>query len=189
MNKETNDILLHYGVKGMRWGVRKSRNSQSKSTGAIKSRINSIKRENSWKKEVKNASKLSDEQIKKLTERIRLENDLKRLGPKNEYLSRDRVDTETLKKRVARLQLEDNLKQQVGKARAGQVELGKEVVNSVALIGVKTMVAKQAAVPVIGLEIAKSAGKHWRKGHQSMLTDKTKSEVKNIVKKSKDSKG
>ena len=122
--KEAYDASLkHSGVKGMKWGVRKR----------VKAEISSAKREFGWNKSVKNKSNFSDDDLRKLVERIRMENDLKRLGGKKnrkEYLQRSKLSQDELKKRVARLQLEDNLKQQVALATKWQTEIGKSVSQS-----------------------------------------------------------
>lgn len=52
--------LEHHGVKGMKWGVRKSRKGSSKSS--------------SKKRKKEDVSKLSDEELQKRTKRLLLEN-------------------------------------------------------------------------------------------------------------------
>lgn len=65
------DILEHYGKKGMRWGQRKTR-----SEGKVSS---------DYKKTVphrgKSASQLSNKQLKTVNERLNLEQNYKRLNP------------------------------------------------------------------------------------------------------------
>ena len=88
--------LEHAGVKGMKWGVRKSKVSLSSSTksknkrnfsegvkGTKKSNVvvdsvKSLKRESDWAKKSKNARSLSDAELKRSVERLKNENSIKR---------------------------------------------------------------------------------------------------------------
>ena len=62
-----NNYLQHYGVKGMKWGVRKARRS-----------ADSAEAKQIRKKKVK---EMSNAELRKLNERIRLEQEYKRLNP------------------------------------------------------------------------------------------------------------
>lgn len=62
------DFLKHYGVLGMRWGKRKSRNISSDF-----SRATSLKK--------KHISELSDDELTTLTKRLNLEKNYKQLNP------------------------------------------------------------------------------------------------------------
>ena len=73
------NALMHYGVLGMKWGVRKDRSSGS-----------SRKRgKNSWSDDAKEArairkkgvKQMSNAELKKLNERTRLEQEYSRLNP------------------------------------------------------------------------------------------------------------
>ena len=70
--KMTDDTLTHYGIPGMKWGVRKS-NKGSAVKAADK------KRKKSMKKDVKKRRLLSDAELKKKVERIKMEKQLKDL--------------------------------------------------------------------------------------------------------------
>ena len=59
MTTDTEEFLEHYGVKGMKWGVRRDR-----STTSTKPKKSSLRKE---------AKDLSDEDLKKSVERLRLE--------------------------------------------------------------------------------------------------------------------
>lgn len=155
--KETYDALEHSGVKGMKWGVRKR----------IKAEFNSAKREFKLTKHLKERSTMSDEKLIKLTNRIRMENDLKRLSTgkkqiglirtkrmdRKEYLQRDKMSDEDLQKRIKRLQLEDNLTQQIMTATKRQREIGTSVVESAMHIGLSKAVGKDSFKSAIAKEV------------------------------------
>ena len=71
--------LYHHGVKGMKWGVRKSPSSSGSKTLKKNSRkmTDDQKKKASMKKAVKNRRTLSDADLKKRIERIKLEKQLK----------------------------------------------------------------------------------------------------------------
>lgn len=75
-----NNELYHYGVLGMKWGVRKSRNSGGSSARKKSSRDTEDSRiKDLRKKDVKNRRKLSDADLKKKIERLKMEKQLKEL--------------------------------------------------------------------------------------------------------------
>ena len=136
MNEE--ELLLHFGVKGMKWGVRKSRN---KGPSTITRYISSAKRDFGHRKKLKNLKNMTDDEIKSTTDRIRRENDLKRLTAtkrkktSNDYLDRAKLSDVELKQKVERLQLEDNLKKQVSTAQKPYKEAAKKFMKSAVNIG------------------------------------------------------
>ena len=72
MNKQE---LLHYGIKGMKWGVRRKRDSK---TGRVQSEdsktIDALRK--------KHVSELSNAEIKKINERLNLERQMSSLSKK-----------------------------------------------------------------------------------------------------------
>ena len=75
------EIIEHAGVKGMKWGVKKS---VSTSVGKAKQKIAtnkaSSKREKSWQGQYKKRGSMSNAQLKTKIERLRLENEFNRLA-------------------------------------------------------------------------------------------------------------
>ena len=74
-----NNYLAHYGVLGMKWGVRKSRGASSKTP----------RRQRTWSDDARDASaikkkkvnQMSNIELRKVNERIRLEQEYSRLNP------------------------------------------------------------------------------------------------------------
>ena len=144
---EEHDRLIHYGVKGQRWGVitkgraaigraiskRKDKSasteSKPKSGNRVTAEVKSVKRQLSWNKKVRDRKKLSDDELKQVLERVKNENNLRRLAKRKEYLKRESLTDTQLKARVDRLQLEDNLKKNVAVTTAYQRDIGKAIVG------------------------------------------------------------
>lgn len=154
------ELLLHYGVKGQRWGVitrgraaigraigrRKAKiasesattvNPKLRKVGRLKGEILSAKRQLNWNKSVKKRKTMTNQELNETLDRIKNENNLRRLAPRKEYLQRTNLSNAELKARVDRLQLEDNLKRNVKVATAAQREIGKMVVDTSLKIGIE----------------------------------------------------
>lgn len=71
--------LYHYGVKGMKWGVRKSRSSSGKKRGKTYGWSKDAKRANAIKK--KSVKQMSNAELQALNKRMELENNYNRLNP------------------------------------------------------------------------------------------------------------
>lgn len=68
------DIINHSGVKGMKWGIRKRKASSGKKRFGFKLGSKSSSVPEHWRKRYKNISSMSDKDLKRYTERLRLEN-------------------------------------------------------------------------------------------------------------------
>ena len=77
--------LAHYGIKGMKWGVRRYQNSDGSYTSAGKNRrkrTNSFDYESTKQLRKKSYKELSNQELKMLNKRMNLESDYKRLNPR-----------------------------------------------------------------------------------------------------------
>lgn len=82
-----NDVISHHGVKGQRWGVRRAKSNVSKASTNPKTNSSakelskaSTARERSWKTSYKKRGQMSNDQLKKQVDRLRLESEFKRLS-------------------------------------------------------------------------------------------------------------
>lgn len=97
--EQVNNTLAHFGVRGMRWGVRRERGPEGTVTNQIKSKTSKAKqrtesRQAKAKEEfsedykvsralkARGTKALSNKELKDLTQRLQLEKQLKDLSPK-----------------------------------------------------------------------------------------------------------
>lgn len=89
-----NNELYHWGIKGMKWGVRRYQNKDGSLTPAGKKRAASFDKkakQQGWsddavyakKVKTKKLNQMSNEELRKFNERTRLENEYKNLTKKN----------------------------------------------------------------------------------------------------------
>ena len=143
--------LQHFGVKGMKWGVRKSRTSKDRASettpkpkSTLRKYIDSNKREIGMLNMVKDLDGLSDNEIRNRLNRVRNENDMKailnnadralpkrRKNLREEYFNRANLTDTQLQERVNRLKLEENLRKEVVRATRSQREAANEVIKKV----------------------------------------------------------
>ena len=143
--------LQHVGVKGMKWGVRKSRTSKDRASettpkpkSTLRKYIDSNKREIGMLNMVKDLDGLSDNEIRNRLNRVRNENDMKailnnadralpkrRKNLREEYFNRANLTDTQLQERVNRLKLEENLRKEVVRATRSQREAANEVIKKV----------------------------------------------------------
>lgn len=135
---ELDEMIQHFGVKGMKWGVRKDRNQGGNSKVSLAERAGSLKRERQWTKVLREADNMTNEQLNAVSRRVGLENDLKRLTKeskmatkqdKADYVRRKDLDDNQLKEKVDRLRVKDQLSKKVRDASKEQREFGEKVVS------------------------------------------------------------
>lgn len=110
--------LYHHGIKGMKWGVRRYKNKDGSLTKASRNR--QIK--NDRKRAVKNRRSMSDEELRRGIERLKMEKQYKDLL--NEDLSPGR-----------------SMASDILKSSGGRV--AKSVVTGAALYGIKALMTKE----------------------------------------------
>ena len=143
--------LQHVGVKGMKWGVRKSRKSKDRASettpkpkSTVRKYIDSNRRELGMNKLVKDVHTLPDTEVVRRVNRVRNENDFRRAIDntafvnnkrrkqlREEYFNREKLSDAELQERVRRLNLEDNLRREVVRASKPQREAANELIKSV----------------------------------------------------------
>lgn len=112
----TEDILEHYGVKGMRWGIRKDRRAArvaARMEKARKKKFKDIQKEREKKEEAKKAAK----EEKKQNERIRKKL-MKSRDPAYVYKNAHLLTDQELQQRLNRLKNESELKRLAGKKKS-----------------------------------------------------------------------
>lgn len=190
------EMLQHAGVKGMKWGVIRSKVSggASKAGGAtakvaskagsavvtkVKNEVNSIKREASWGK-IK-ADGMTTEQITKLAQRAQLENDFKRISKtknvgnrkdKAEYKVRESMSDQELMTKVTRLRAKENLDRNMKEATKSQRTLGRNVIDAAG-----PLVVKAALKQKIGLDDVTTALATLKKKDKAIDPGQFKNEV------------
>ena len=90
------DSLAHYGIKGMKWGVRRYQNKDGSYTNAGKRRRrsqNSSDYEETRSLRRKSSKQLSNEELKKLNKRLNLESEYRRLNPRGIFRGQQAAKT------------------------------------------------------------------------------------------------
>lgn len=91
-----NTELMHYGVKGMKWGVRRSRpqraTTRKSNTTAEKRTTGKVAAQTKSKPKPKKASEMTDSELDAMVKRMRLEAEYNRLRPKEVSIGKSIVD-------------------------------------------------------------------------------------------------
>lgn len=143
-NDEINDEVKHYGIKGMKWGVRRpvgsdglilpnSKTGRSeKGKGREKDPDHELARQVRRTSPGRVASSFSEDEIKVATDRVRLENNVKRLAkqyrdPEGQQTAKNisKVDSKKLAEVNKRLQNLDNLQNQISQGKDASTILRK----------------------------------------------------------------
>lgn len=129
--------LYHFGIKGMRWGVRRYQNPDGSLTNAGKKRLkkgqtSNEKTDSSNKSSTKSSSTktvkdMSDDELRQAINRLQLEQQYKNLSPKNVSKGKKFVDT------VAN----DVLK-------PAAIDMGKQVAKSLMTKGVNSLIKDES---------------------------------------------
>ena len=152
------DILLHYGVKGMRWGVRKSRTQRA-----------ADRRKRQITKAKKKHERLKAKEKKQLTKvgiinyainrRIKLRtNATKELDSKLRYLQKNKGKNRDAIKDTKQTKEYYNNLNDLAYDRIRRNQRNKKIVGTIAAVGGTAM-----SVPAVRKDIQKSAGKAYYK--------------------------
>ena len=143
--------LQHVGVKGMKWGVRKSRKSKDRASettpkpkSTLRQYVDSNRRELGMTKLFTDVHTLPDAVVVRRVNRVRNENDFRRAIDnttfvdrkrrkqlREEYFNREKLSDAELQERVRRLNLEDNLRREVVRASKPQREAANKLIKYV----------------------------------------------------------
>ena len=129
--------LYHFGIKGMRWGVRRYQNPDGSLTNAGKKRLkkgqtSDEETDSSIKSSTKSSSTktvkdMSDDELRQAINRLQLEQQYKNLSPKNVSKGKKFVDTVT----------NDVLK-------PAAIDMGKQVAKSLMTKGVNSLIKDES---------------------------------------------
>ena len=157
MNEVEEFYLQHYGVKGMKWGVRKR---ASVAKNRIKREVSSYRRERNQLK-IKDPGEMTDRELKKTLNRNRLENQLKeesrkstgigknrkeeraarRKANRDTYLDRGQLSDKELQAKVNRIRSENQLAQEANRINRKTLETGSSFMAGVSSSLLKDMVS------------------------------------------------
>lgn len=151
--EELDEVLQHYGVKGMKWGVSKARQKAGQVKTRIKEEVKSSKREAGWAKQIRDIHTMDNKKLQTTVNRVRNENEFKALAKgqkvrnvgdllnksadKKAYRNRDKLTDKELQSKVQQLRLKDQLRQQVSNATKSHRKVGKDLIDSAAKKNVK----------------------------------------------------
>jgi hypothetical protein len=193
--EKLDELLQQSGVKGMKWGVRRSYDRPGGADGkkdakdkpirtALGKKLNSLKRERQWKSVLKEMDTLSTKDIGIVAKRVSLENSLKTLSrskvgtkkDREDYLRREHMDDQELQRKVVRLKAKESLHNAVHSASKEQREFGQKVVQIGGSLGVKYALNKRLSTKDIfdTVKNPKSSADQAKKDLLKTVTEKLK---------------
>lgn len=93
----SSDFIEHFGIKGMKWGFRKSRISKTRAKRRAKNSANTHAK---WKKKYQNRASMTDKDIRRATERLKLENDFAEQIKRSKQVTMKLVNKDNLLRNV-----------------------------------------------------------------------------------------
>ena len=134
----TDDFLTHYGVKGMRWGVRKpEERAATGAPGRVPTKRTSAP--NSDIRPKKKKRKLTDTELREKVNRTRMKKDLSSLkgeSKTNSHSLREKTVSSLtdaqLKRRIDRVRMEKELSSLESEAAAPSLRLGQKIATNIA---------------------------------------------------------
>ena len=177
--------LQHYGIKGMKWGVRRPVGPDGliKTTaGKVKAKVESANNTPGRVavRKSKNMKNMSDSEIRTQVERLGLENNLQRLaketGNRSAAKGKSKMSNSEIKKLNSRLQLEANYKREVQKATATQRKIGMQLASTMGQVALSAATGDSISLVSIGSQLAGSVV-------SSQLQGQTKQSVNAIIDK------
>ena len=180
--------LKHYGVKGMKWGVRRPIGPDGliKTTaGKVKAKVESANNTPGRVavRKSKNIKNMSDSEIREQVERLSLENNLKRLaketGNQSAAKGKSKMSNSEIKKLNSRLQLEANYKREVQKATETQRKIGMQLASTMGQVALSAATGDSISLVSIGSQLAESLVSNQLQGQSKQ----TKQSVNKIIDK------
>lgn len=96
------DYLVHYGIKGQQWGIRRFQNEDGTLTEEGKARYNEVRPESeTWRKS--DAKYLSDEELRRRTNRLQQEQNYKNLTTTESERNNQQIKNDFKKKLITAL--------------------------------------------------------------------------------------
>lgn len=165
-----NDVLIHWGVKGMKWGVRRYQNSDGSLTPAGKKRysdgMNFVERAKAKKKAKQRAENLKKARAVKAERKEKLSKD---------KLSIKEMTDKEIQDRINRLEMEKKYASLVKESRSLQMPRGKKFIEKY-LDSTVDRVADQAAADLTAqaIKVVLSKGINKAFGEEEVFTNNKK---------------